>query len=43
MRLTALGATAAERARRILYEYEDAERWIDAARVGRTGAFRDPH
>ena len=40
MRLTALGATAAERARRILNEYEDAERWIDAARAGRTGAFR---
>ena len=40
VRLTALGAAAAGRARRLLREYDDAERAIDAARSGRTGAFR---
>ena len=40
VRLTALGATAVERARRILAEVEAAERAIDAARSGRTGVFR---
>ena len=40
VRLTPLGAAAAERARRILREYEDAERDIDATRSGRTGLFR---
>ena len=40
VRLTALGATAAERARRILRELEDAETAIDAAHAGRTGVFR---
>ena len=40
MRPTALGATAVERARRILAEIEAAERAIDAARSGRTGVFR---
>ena len=40
VRLTALGATAVERARRILHEAEAAERAIDAARSGRTGVFR---
>ena len=40
MRPTALGATAVERARRILHEAEAAERAIEAARSGRTGVFR---
>ena len=40
VRLTALGATVAERARRILREFEDAETEIDAARSGRAGIFR---
>ena len=40
VRPTALGATAVERARRILREAEAAERAIDAARSGRTGVFR---
>ena len=40
VRLTALGATAVERARRILREAEAAEQAIDAARSGRTGVFR---
>ena len=40
VRLTALGATVAGRARRILREFEDAETEIDAARSGRTGIFR---
>ena len=40
VRLTALGVTATERARRILREYAAAEHEIDAARSGRTGAFR---
>ena len=40
VRLTALGATVARRARRILREFEDAETEIDAARSGRTGIFR---
>ena len=40
MRLTALGAGVAERARRILREYEDAERALDAAIAGRAGGFR---
>ena len=40
VRLTALGAAAAERARRILREYEDAEEALGAARSGRTGIFR---
>ena len=40
VRPTALGATAVERARRILAEVEAAEQAIDAARSGRTGVFR---
>ena len=40
MRLTALGAIAAERARRILLEVEAAEQAMDAARAGRTGVIR---
>ena len=40
VRPTALGATAVERARRVLGEVEAAERAIDAARSGRTGIFR---
>lgn len=40
MRLTALGATAAGRARRLLREYDDAERALDDARSGRTGRLR---
>ena len=40
MRLTALGAVAAERARRILHEVEAADRAMDAARAGRTGVIR---
>ena len=40
MRLTGLGATAVERARRVLREVEAAERAIEDARSGRTGAFR---
>ena len=40
VRPTALGATAVERARRILREIEAAEHAIDAARSGRTGVFR---
>ena len=40
VRPTALGATAVERARRILREVEAAEHAIDAARSGRTGVFR---
>ena len=40
VRPTALGATAVERARRILAEIEAAERAIEAARSGRTGVFR---
>ena len=40
MRLTALGAIAAERARRILHEVEDADRAMDSARAGRTGVIR---
>ena len=40
VRLTPLGATVAERARRILREFEDAETEIDAARSGRSGIFR---
>ena len=40
VRLTALGATAVERARRILAEAEAAEQAIDAARSGRTGVIR---
>ena len=40
VRPTALGATAVERARRILAEVEAAEQAIDATRSGRTGVFR---
>ena len=40
VRLTPLGATVAERARRILREFHDAETEIDATRSGRTGIFR---
>ena len=40
MRLTALGAIAAERARRILLEVEAAEQAMDAAHAGRTGVIR---
>ena len=40
VRLTALGAMVAERARRILREIEAAEQAIHAARAGRTGVFR---
>ncbi len=40
VRLTALGATVADRARRILREFHDAETEIDAARAGRTGIIR---
>ncbi len=40
VRLTALGATVTERARRILREIEDAETAVDAARAGRTGVIR---
>ena len=40
MRLTAFGAIAAERARRILLEVEAAEQAMDAARAGRTGVIR---
>ena len=40
VRLTALGATVAERARRILREVEAADRAIDAIHAGRTGTFR---
>ena len=40
VRLTALGATAVERARRILHEVQAAEHAIEAARSGRTGVFR---
>ena len=40
MRLTVLGATVAEPARRILDEFEAADDRIEAARSGRTGSFR---
>ncbi len=40
VRLTALGATVESLARRILREFEAAERVMDAARSGRTGSFR---
>ena len=40
LRLMSLGATVARRARRILYEFNAADAEIDAARSGRSGAFR---
>ena len=40
VRLTGLGATAADRARRILREFDDAGEAIDAAVAGRAGRFR---
>ena len=40
LRLASLGATVARHARRILREFNAADAEIDAARSGRTGAFR---
>lgn len=40
VRLTALGAVVAERARRILHEIEDGEETVAAALAGRTARFR---